>query len=211
MSTNAIKAAGSTLQFNQALTAAIPGTRTSATVFTRTAGTWTIDELIGQYCKSYVGGAETTYTWHKIIDNDTTTLTIDGTLLTPADNIKTASVIGEIVSCNGSKTRNVIEVLTCDSTNNETEILAGSRSAGECTVTCIYDPSASGVYNSLVTDFDAGTKATLLATYAGATPSSESCSAIISNLSSPRFGGPDDPVEVDITFRRQTMVYTDQV
>jgi len=118
------------------------------------------------------------------------------------------NTIGEIISCNGSKTRNIVEVLTCDSTNNETEILAGSRSAGECTVTCIYDPSAAGVYNDLVTDYDAGTKGTLLVTYVG--PSTESCSAIISNLSSPRFGGPDDPIEVDITFRRQTIVYTDE-
>jgi streptogramin lyase len=59
---------------------AIAGTRTSATVFTRSAGTWTVDALIGQWAFSHASGTVDTGTWLQIIDNDASTVTISGTL-----------------------------------------------------------------------------------------------------------------------------------
>lgn len=209
MATNAIRGSGTTLQFNAALSGAIAGTRTSATIFTRTAGTWTIDELIGLYCKSYVGGAETTYAWTKIIDNDTTTLTVDGTLLAAANNVKTGVVICEIMSLSGTRSRTAIEILTCDSANQAMEVIAGAMNEGEINATLIYDGSDSGVYNTLNTAFQAGTKATAVITYQGC--SSRSGTAMITSLGTPAFGSPDDPVTLDLTLRFSGQTtYTDK-
>lgn len=192
MATNAIKALGVTLQFNSALTGAIAGTRTSATVFTRDAGTWTIDALIGNYCKSYVNGAEATYAWTKIVDNDTTTLTIDGTLLAAADRVKTGAVVAELFSLSGTRTRRVAEILSCDSTDQALERISAALDEGEITVGIYYDQTDSGIYNTLNTDFLAGTSATATLTYQGT--SSVTGTAIITQLETPNFGGPDDPV-----------------
>ena len=60
--------------------AEIAGTRTSATIFTRTAGTWAVDALIGQFAFSYAEGTPATGTWLPITDNDATTLTVSGAL-----------------------------------------------------------------------------------------------------------------------------------
>ena len=58
--------------------AEIAGTRTSDVVFTRSAGEWTVDALIGQYAFSYASGTPGTGTWLLIADNDDTTLTVTG-------------------------------------------------------------------------------------------------------------------------------------
>ena len=60
--------------------ATIPGTRTSAVLFTRTAGTWVSSALVGQYAFSYATGAPATGVWLPISANTTTTVTVDGTL-----------------------------------------------------------------------------------------------------------------------------------
>jgi len=74
--------------FKCTLTNAITGTRTSDTIFTRTAGTWVVDALIDQYVFSYVNTDATTGKWTKITDNDANTITISGTLYAGADRIK---------------------------------------------------------------------------------------------------------------------------
>ena len=58
----------------------ITGTRTSDTVFTRSAGTWVVDALIGQYVFSYASGSPATGVWLQITDNNATTVTVSGTL-----------------------------------------------------------------------------------------------------------------------------------
>ncbi len=66
----------------------IAGTRTSGTIFTRTAGTWIVDALIDQYVFSYVNTDPTTGTWTKIADNDSGTITITGSLHASANRIR---------------------------------------------------------------------------------------------------------------------------
>ena len=60
-------------------TDAIAGTRTSDTIFTRTAGTWTVDEVIGKFLWSFATGTPKTGNFLKISDNATDTVTIDST------------------------------------------------------------------------------------------------------------------------------------
>ena len=74
--------------FKCTLTDAIAGTRTSDTIFTRTAGTWIVDALIDQYVFSYVNTDATTGKWTKITDNAADTITISGTLYAGANRIK---------------------------------------------------------------------------------------------------------------------------
>lgn len=78
--------------FKCTLTDEIAGTRTSDTVFTRTAGTWSVDSLIGQYVFSYVNTDATAGKWTIITDNDADTVTISGTLYAGADRIKISTV-----------------------------------------------------------------------------------------------------------------------
>ena len=78
--------------FKCTLTDAIAGTRTSDTIFTRTAGTWAVDALIDQYVFSYVNTDATTGKWTKITDNDAGTITISGTLYAGANRIKILTV-----------------------------------------------------------------------------------------------------------------------
>jgi len=71
----------------------IAGTRTSAVVFTPTVSeSWTVDALIGKYMVAFVNTDATTYSAHKIADNDADTVTIDttygdATLLSSCDRI----------------------------------------------------------------------------------------------------------------------------
>jgi streptogramin lyase len=72
-----------------AMSAVIPGTRTSAVLFTRTAGTWAVDALIGQWAyfydvTDYDGG-----TWLPIVDNAAGTITITGSIPAAADTVQT--------------------------------------------------------------------------------------------------------------------------
>jgi len=110
-----------------------------------------------------------------------------------------SNTIGEITSVSGSRTRNTIEVLSCDSTDQAVEVIAGSLNEGEVTFTCVYDGSSGGVYNDLNTDFQAGTSATATITYSDT--STHAGTAIISSLGVPSYGSPDDFVQVDLTLR----------
>jgi len=115
-----------------------------------------------------------------------------GTVLTFNEN-----TIGEIQSVSGTRTRNIREILTVDSTDEAVEKIAGALNEGEVTFHLIYDGSDQGVYNKLNTDFQAKTKAACLITYPDT--SSHQCSGIISSLSLPSFGEADGEVSVDVT------------
>lgn len=61
---------------------AITGTRTSGTEFTRTSGTWTVDALKGYRAWFYISTAPDTGTWHDVLSNTTTKITVEsGTIL----------------------------------------------------------------------------------------------------------------------------------
>jgi len=115
-----------------------------------------------------------------------------GTVLTFNEN-----TIGEIQSVSGTRTRNIREILTVDSTDEAVEKIAGALNEGELTFHLIYDGSNQGVYDKLNTDFQTGTKAACLITYPDT--SSHQCSGIISSLSLPSFGEADGEVSVDVT------------
>lgn len=93
--------------FKCTLTDEIAGTRTSDTIFTRTAGTWDVDALIGQYVFSYVNTDATAGKWTIITDNDASTVTISGTLYAGANRIKisiirTMGITAPTVKCAGT-------------------------------------------------------------------------------------------------------------
>ena len=70
--------------------ATIAGTRTSDVIFTRTADTWTVDALIGQWCYSYAAADPDAGIWLEITDNDAGTLTVDGVLYAACDRVITS-------------------------------------------------------------------------------------------------------------------------
>jgi len=117
-----------------------------------------------------------------------------GTVLTFNDN-----TIGEIQNLSGTRSRRIIDILSCDSTNQAIEKIAGALNEGEVTFHCIYDPTDGGVYNDLNTDFQAvpPVKATCLITYP--TAGTHSCDGIISSLSIPSFSEADGEISVDVT------------
>jgi len=69
----------------------ISGSRDSASLFRRYAGTWTVDALIDQYAFFYAAAAPTVGNWLPITDNDTTTITVTGTILAAANTVKTCA------------------------------------------------------------------------------------------------------------------------
>ena len=119
-----------------------------------------------------------------------------GTVLTFNGN-----TIGEIQSLSGTRSRRIIDILSCDSSNSAVEKIAGAMNEGEVTFHCIYDPTDGGVYNDLNTDYQLGTKGTggngCLITYSSA--GSHLCDAIISSLSVPQFSEADGEIAIDVT------------
>ena len=111
------------------------------------------------------------------------------------------NTIGEIQSLSGTRSRRVIDILSCDSTDEGVEKIAGALNEGEVTFHCIYDPTAAGVYNDLNTDFQLGTKGLdgngCLITFPSA--GSILCDGIISNLGLPSFSEADGEISVDVT------------
>ena len=108
-----------------------------------------------------------------------------------------ADTIGEIQSLSGTRTLRIIEILSCDSTDEAVEKIAGALNEGEVTFHCIYDPSDDGVYKKLDGHYQAKTKATCLITYPSA--GSHSCTGIISSLGLPSFSEADGEVSIDVT------------
>ncbi len=108
--------------------------------------------------------------------------------------------VGEIQSISGTRTRNIKEILSCDSTNTGVEKIAGALNEGEVTFHCIYDGPADSVYDQLNTVFQAKTPDpmdTCLIVYPDT--NSHSCKGIISSLSLPSFGEADGEVSIDVT------------
>jgi len=122
----------------------------------------------------------------------TNAITAMGTVLT-----FDTETIGEVMSLTGTRSRRIVDILSCDSTNEAVEKIAGALNEGEVTVHIVYDGSDAGVYNILNTKFLAKTNATLLITYPDT--SSHSCNAIISSLGLPSFSEADGPIELDVT------------
>ena len=81
----------------------IAGTRSTGTRFTRTAGTWTADELIGKYLVALdADSSHIVFTIHKIADNATTTVDISATwgnaaLVASADTILIYDTLDEVM------------------------------------------------------------------------------------------------------------------
>ena len=95
--------------------------------------------------------------------------------------------IGEITNVGeGTRTRELIEVFSCDSADEAVEKLSSGRDEGELPLTCIYDGEVAGSYHSLDTKFAAGTSGTLTITFKNL--STMSATAIIRTLGTP--GGP---------------------
>ena len=116
--------------------------------------------------------------------------------------------IGEIQSLSGSRSRRIIEILSCDSTNEAVEKIAGALNEGEVTFHVVYDGSAAGVYNKLNTHLQAKTKATCKITYPDT--SKHECSGIVSSLSLPSFSEADGEISVDVTIAFSgKAIYTD--
>lgn len=105
--------------------------------------------------------------------------------------------IGEIQSLSGTRTRRIIDILSCDSTDEAVEKIAGALNEGEVTFHVIYDGSDAGVYNKLNAAFQLGTKSVCLITYPDT--SSHSCDGIISSLSLPSFSEADGEISCDVT------------
>jgi hypothetical protein len=122
----------------------------------------------------------------------TNAITALGTILT-----FDGDTIGEIQSLSGARTRRMIEILSCDSTDEAVEKIAGALNEGEVTFHCIYDPSDDGVYKKLDGHLLAKTKGTCLITYPSA--GSHSCTALISSLTIPQFSEADGEVSIDVT------------
>jgi predicted secreted protein len=122
----------------------------------------------------------------------TNAITAMGTVLTFNSN-----TIGEIQTLAGTRNRRIIDILSCDSTDQAVEKIAGALNEGEVTFHCIYDGSDAGVYNDLNTDFQANAKATCLITLPDT--SSFSCTGIISSLSLPSFSEADGEYSLDVT------------
>ena len=123
----------------------------------------------------------------------TNAITALGTVVTFNSN-----TYGELTTISGNRTRNVIDVLSVDSTDGFVEKIGGALNEGEVTMHIIYDGSAAGVYDDMNTDWQAGTADTVLITYSDT--SSFSAPAVISSLGTPGFGAPDGICEIDITF-----------
>ena len=108
-----------------------------------------------------------------------------------------SNTIGKIHGVSGSRTRNIIPVLTTDSTDDAVEKIGGALDEGEATFMLDYDGSNAGIYNDLNTDFQAGTSAAFTITYSDT--SSHAGTAIISSLDIPGAGTADGKVECSVT------------
>lgn len=112
--------------------------------------------------------------------------------------------IGEITSCNGTRTRNTIDVFSCDSADEAVEILTSGIDEGTASFGFIAQHGATKNYDTLDKYYRSGAKKTVLITQptpAGASAPTMSATAIITSLSIPQFGSPRDIYVGEVTFR----------
>ena len=110
--------------------------------------------------------------------------------------------IGEIVSLNGSRTRNMIDVLSCDSTDEAVERLTAGLDEGTWSFTAYAQPGNAENYRVLNDKYLAAKKSTLLIsgpTPAGGSAPTISVQGIISSLSIPQFGSPREVKMVEFS------------
>lgn len=118
------------------------------------------------------------------------------------------NTIGEIEDVGrAGQARSLIKIFTCDSANESAEYLTSGIERGQITFTCVYRGDEPGTYENLQTDFDAGTSATLLITYANG--STVSVSALIVNLEVAGGTADGGHAQYSVTFQLSgTLTYT---
>ena len=121
--------------------------------------------------------------------------------------------IGEITSFNGMRTREMIEIKTCDSDDEATEYITSGLNEGEPTFGCVYQPGNAENYDVLNDKFLQGRKGTLLITLSAPTGASSptiSISGFISSLAYPGFCSPSEAHMVEFSVRTSgKMTHTD--
>ncbi len=121
--------------------------------------------------------------------------------------------LGELVSFAGARSRNMIDVFSCDSDDEAVERLTSGLDEGAWTLGFIYQHGANKNYDVCNDKFLKGIKGTLLIT--GPTPSgasapSLSVQAIITSVGVPGFGSARDVKTFEITVTTSGKVtYTD--
>jgi len=121
--------------------------------------------------------------------------------------------IGEITSFNGTRTREMIDVFSCDSDDEAVERLTSGLDEGTWSFGYVYQPGNAENYDVLNDKYLDGRKGTLLVTMAtptGASAPTLSVSAIITSLSVPGFGSAREILMGEVSFTTSGKVtYTD--
>lgn len=117
-------------------------------------------------------------------------------------------LIGEIEDVGeGDQSRNLIKIFTTDSADETADFLTAGIEPGQLSLRCVYEGKVGGTYSQLLTDFKAGTIATLEITYKNG--SKKSIQAMIIKV--PTAGGPADGGHAvfNVTFQLSgTLTYT---
>ncbi|OHB65754.1 MAG: hypothetical protein A2Y76_01630 [Planctomycetes bacterium RBG_13_60_9] len=107
--------------------------------------------------------------------------------------------IGEIKTVGkGKRKREIIEVFTTDSTDEQVEKISSGINNGQLTLGVVYDGEVAGVYKSLDTKFVAGTVGTLLVTMKNG--STLSMDALIGEFETPGGEAKGGMAEYEVTF-----------
>jgi len=121
--------------------------------------------------------------------------------------------IGELISFNGSRVREFMEIFTCDSDDEAVEYITSGLNEGEPRFGCVFQPGHEENYDTLNDKFLAARKGTLLITMAtpsGASAPTLSVDGYIASLDWPGFGSPREAHMCEFSVRTTGKVtYTD--
>ena len=107
--------------------------------------------------------------------------------------------IGEIKTVGkGKRKRDIIEVFTTDSTDEQVEKISSGIDNGQLTLGVVFDGEAGGAYETLNTDFVAGTTKTLLITMKNG--STFSIDAFVAEMETPGGEAKGGMAEYEVTF-----------
>jgi len=112
--------------------------------------------------------------------------------------------LGEMTSFAGDRTRNILEVFSCDSADEAVETLTSGLDEGTWTFGFVYQHTTLGNYNFLNDKYLAAKKASLVVsgpTPTGATAPTLTVTATIVSLSVPGFGSAADYKTFTAAFR----------
>ena len=98
-----------------------------------------------------------------------------------------------------SQNRNLIKIFTCDSANESAEYISSGIERGQITFQMVYYGDAEGTADKLQDDFDAGTKADLVATYKD--NSTRTIDALITSLDLPGGAAEGGHLQYSVTFQ----------